>query len=302
MSETPDAPPQSLAGLSIEDLLAFLPEGNGRLNDKMGVQLVEVSAERVVATMPVEGNTQPFGLLHGGASVVLAETLGSIGSAIHAYPQKIAVGVDINATHHRSATSGLVTGVATAIHLGRSSTSYDVVITDERGKRVCTSRITCALLDAARAEGRQPGTRSRRTRRAARTRSMRWRLVRGVGHLACLRQPGPYGAGGRRAQHRLRGEGQPRHEPVGVARLRGGRRLHVGDAALLGEAAGRLHERAAHALAAEPREDVRRHGQHGRLEVERREGRGLEVDRSGDLAVDLGHRDAVVLALGSPSR
>ena len=148
MSETPDPTPPSLADMSIEALLDFLPDGNGRLNDKMGVQLVEVSAERVVATMPVEGNTQPFGLLHGGASVVLAETLGSIGSAIHAYPQKIAVGVDINATHHRSATSGLVTGVATAIHLGRSSTSYDIVITDADGRRVCTSRITCALLDA----------------------------------------------------------------------------------------------------------------------------------------------------------
>ncbi len=151
MSETSDTTPQSLAGMSIEDLLDFLPDGNGRLNDKMGVQLVEVSAERVVATMPVEGNTQPFGLLHGGASVVLAETLGSIGSAIHAYPRKIAVGVDINATHHRSATSGLVTGVATAIHLGRSSTSYDIVVTDELGRRVCTSRITCALLDAPQA-------------------------------------------------------------------------------------------------------------------------------------------------------
>ena len=148
MSETPDPTPPSLADMSIEDLLDFLPDGNGRLNDKMGVQLVEVSAERVVATMPVEGNTQPFGLLHGGASVVLAETLGSIGSAIHAYPQKIAVGVDINATHHRSATAGLVTGVATAIHLGRSSTSYDIVISDDQGRRVCTSRITCALLDA----------------------------------------------------------------------------------------------------------------------------------------------------------
>jgi 1,4-dihydroxy-2-naphthoyl-CoA hydrolase len=148
MSPTPPTTPASLADLTIEELLGFLPDGNGRLNDKMGVQLVEVSAERVVATMPVEGNTQPFGLLHGGASVVLAETLGSIGSAVHAYPAKIAVGVDINATHHRSATAGLVTGVATAIHLGRSSTSYDVVITDEDGRRVCTSRITCALLDA----------------------------------------------------------------------------------------------------------------------------------------------------------
>ena len=136
------------AKISIDDYLAALPEGAGKLNDKMGVELVEVSAERVVATMPVEGNTQPFGLLHGGASVVLAETLGSIGSAVHAYPAKVAVGVDINATHHRSATSGIVTGVATAIHLGRTSTSYDIVITDERGKRVCTSRITCALIDA----------------------------------------------------------------------------------------------------------------------------------------------------------
>jgi uncharacterized protein (TIGR00369 family) len=147
MSETPKTAPASLADLSVRELIDFLPQGNGRLNDKMGVELVEVSAERVVATMPVEGNTQPFGLLHGGASVVLAETLGSIGSAIHAYPDKIAVGVDINATHHRSATSGVVTGVATAGHLGRSSTSYDIVITDERGKRVCSSRITCALID-----------------------------------------------------------------------------------------------------------------------------------------------------------
>lgn len=138
--------PETLAGLSVEELIAFLPEGSGRLNDKMGLELVEISAERVVATMPVEGNTQPFGLLHGGASVVLAETLGSIGSVIHAYPDRMALGVDINATHHRSASSGIVTGVATAIHLGRTSTSYDIVITDERGKRVCTSRITCALM------------------------------------------------------------------------------------------------------------------------------------------------------------
>ena len=100
--------------------------------------------------MPVEGNQQPYGLLHGGASVVLAESLGSIGSAIHAYPlDKVAVGVDINATHHRSATSGLVTGVATPVHRGRTSACFEVVITDERGKRVCTSRITCALIPKA---------------------------------------------------------------------------------------------------------------------------------------------------------
>jgi uncharacterized protein (TIGR00369 family) len=153
MSTTPRSPessPESLDGITVEEFIAFMPEGMGRLNEKMGVELVEISAERVVATMPVEGNTQPFGLLHGGASVVLAETLGSVGSAIHAHPGKVAVGVDINATHHRSATSGTVTGVATAIHLGRTSTAYDIVITDERGKRVCTSRITCALVELPR--------------------------------------------------------------------------------------------------------------------------------------------------------
>ncbi|PVG84021.1 aromatic compound degradation protein PaaI [Nocardioides gansuensis] len=137
---------KSLAGLSIDEFVAAMPQGMGRLNEKMGVELAEISAERVVGTMPVEGNTQPLGLLHGGASVVLAETLGSVGSAIHASPEKVAVGVDINATHHRAATAGVLTGVATAIHLGRTSTCYEVVITDERGKRVCTSRITCALV------------------------------------------------------------------------------------------------------------------------------------------------------------
>jgi uncharacterized protein (TIGR00369 family) len=125
-------------------------EAMGALNQKMGVQILEASAERLVATMPVEGNTQPFGLLHGGASVVLAESLGSIGSAIHAHPDRISVGVDINATHHRAARTGLVTGVATPLHLGRTMATYEVVITDEQQRRVCTCRITCALLPKQR--------------------------------------------------------------------------------------------------------------------------------------------------------
>jgi uncharacterized protein (TIGR00369 family) len=112
----------------------------------MGIELVEATAERVVATMPVEGNTQPYGLLHGGASVVLAESLGSIGSAIHAGQDRLSVGVDINATHHRAARSGTVTGVATPVHLGRSMATYEVVISDEDGRRVCTSRVTCTLV------------------------------------------------------------------------------------------------------------------------------------------------------------
>ena len=139
--------------LTVEEYVEQMPEGMGGLNDKMGIELVEISAERVVGTMPVEGNTQPYGLLHGGASVALAETLGSVGSAIHGHPDRLAVGVDINATHHRAATSGTVTGVATALHLGRSMATYEVVVSDEQGRRVCTSRITCTLLPADRFRG-----------------------------------------------------------------------------------------------------------------------------------------------------
>ncbi|MEV4945902.1 hotdog fold thioesterase [Streptomyces sp. NPDC053755] len=117
----------------------------GHLGNRMGVQIVEASAEKVVGTMPVEGNTQPYGLLHGGASAVLAETLGSIGSMLHGGVSKIAVGVDLNCTHHRGARSGLVTGVATPVHRGRSTATYEIVITDEQDKRVCTARLTCML-------------------------------------------------------------------------------------------------------------------------------------------------------------
>lgn len=97
--------------------------------------------------MPVEGNIQPYGLLHGGASCVLAETLGSTGAALHAGPGRGAVGIEINATHHRSATAGHVTGVATRIHGGRTLATYDIEITDDQGRRVCTSRLTCMLRD-----------------------------------------------------------------------------------------------------------------------------------------------------------
>jgi 1,4-dihydroxy-2-naphthoyl-CoA hydrolase len=131
---------------SSAEVLAAMRANMGALNERMGIELVEASAERVVGTMPVAGNTQPYGLLHGGASVVLAETLGSIGAGIHGFPDHQAVGVDINATHHRAAKAGIVTGVATAIHRGRSMAAYEVIITDEDGRRVCTSRITCTLV------------------------------------------------------------------------------------------------------------------------------------------------------------
>ena len=122
----------------------------GALNDRMGIEVVEAGPDRVVGTMPVEGNTQPYGLLHGGASVVLAESLGSVGAALHAHPDRLAVGVDINATHHRGAREGTVTGTATAVHRGRTSATYEVVVVDEQDRRVCTARITCALVPRQR--------------------------------------------------------------------------------------------------------------------------------------------------------
>lgn len=120
----------------------------GELDEKMGVKVIEESAERVVATMPVEGNRQSLGLLHGGAMVSLAEAVGSWAAVIHASTMgKVCVGVDINATHHKSSRDGLVTATATAIRLGRSVCSHEVVITNEDGDRLCTARITNMIVD-----------------------------------------------------------------------------------------------------------------------------------------------------------
>jgi uncharacterized protein (TIGR00369 family) len=120
------------------------------LDAKMGLELLELTAERVVGRMPVEGNTQPFGLWHGGASCVLAETLASLGSYVHGRPDRVGVGVDLNATHHRPARSGWVTGTATALRLGRTVASYEVVLVDDAGERLCTARVTCQLVSQHR--------------------------------------------------------------------------------------------------------------------------------------------------------
>ncbi len=130
-----------------EEFLKFYKErGSGALDQKLGITIIQAEPGRIVGTMPVEGNTQPMGLLHGGANVVLAESLGSIGTSLHAGPTRKIVGVDINATHHKSATTGLVTGVATAISLGKTLCSWEIVITNEAGERTCTARITCLIL------------------------------------------------------------------------------------------------------------------------------------------------------------
>ena len=131
----------------MSDFLQIIRErGSGALDQKMGIEIIEASPQRLGGTMPVEGNTQPLGILHGGANVVLAESLGSIGTQLHAGPDRRIVGVDINATHHKSATIGKVTGVATAISLGKTMCSYEIVITNEAGERTCTARITCLIL------------------------------------------------------------------------------------------------------------------------------------------------------------
>ncbi|MGP9723680.1 PaaI family thioesterase [Corynebacterium sp. AOP40-9SA-29] len=115
----------------------------GELDEKLGVKILQESPEKVVATMPVAGNRQSLGLLHGGAMVAVAEAVGSWAALKHASTSGNAVvGVDINATHHASVSEGTITATATAIRLGRRMCSHEVVITDEDSRRLCTVRIS----------------------------------------------------------------------------------------------------------------------------------------------------------------
>lgn len=114
---------------------------------RMGIELVELGAEHSVARMPVEGNTQTIGILHGGAHVVLGETLGSLSSAIHGGPTKFPVGIEINATHSRSVSEGWVVGTCTALSLGGTLCTHEIVIRDEEGRRLSTVRMTNFLRD-----------------------------------------------------------------------------------------------------------------------------------------------------------
>ena len=124
-------------------------EPEATLAERMGIKILELSAERVVGTMPVAGNTGSTlagGALHSGAAGLLAETLGSSGAAVHGGPDRSAVTIEVNATHHRPADTE-VTGVATRVHGGSTLATYDVEITDASGRRVCTARLTCRLHD-----------------------------------------------------------------------------------------------------------------------------------------------------------
>ena len=136
--------PENLAPELVERLVST---GGGALAVKMGIEFVELSAEHSVARMPVEGNTQVIGLLHGGAHVVLGESLGSVSSAIHAGAGRYAVGIEINATHSHSITSGFVTGTCTALVLGRTLATHEIVMRDDDGRRLSTVRMTNMLRD-----------------------------------------------------------------------------------------------------------------------------------------------------------
>lgn len=129
-----------------DDALTF----PGTLIERLGITIVSVAPDIVIATMPVEGNTQPYGLLHGGATAALAETVGSLGAMAHASGSGVAVGVDLNITHHRSARAGNVTATATALHLGRTVATYAVKVTDQEDRLVATARLTCAIVGEER--------------------------------------------------------------------------------------------------------------------------------------------------------
>ena len=128
----------------------LIETGGGELAQKMGIEFLELSAELSIARMPVEGNRQVVGLLHGGAHVVLAESLGSMSSAIHGGPDRIAVGIEINATHSKSATEGYVTATCEALVLGRTLATHQITIRDDAGNRLSTVRMTNFIRDAQR--------------------------------------------------------------------------------------------------------------------------------------------------------
>ena len=118
-----------------------------QLQDRMGIELLSLTRDEVVGRMPVAGNRQPYGLLHGGASAVLAESLGSLLSALHVLPERTPVGLELSCTHHRAAVDGWVTGTARPLHVGRSTSTSEIVLVDEQGRRTCTARLTCLHRD-----------------------------------------------------------------------------------------------------------------------------------------------------------
>jgi uncharacterized protein (TIGR00369 family) len=123
---------------------AWAPTGQiSPLDDKLGIRIVDYDPDRLVATMPVEGNQQPYGLLHGGATCSLIETTGSWAAALHAGPDRQVVGIELNVSYLRATTSGVVTAVCTPVRRGRTLATFLVEVNDERGRPTATGRLTC---------------------------------------------------------------------------------------------------------------------------------------------------------------
>jgi uncharacterized protein (TIGR00369 family) len=118
------------------------------LDDKLGITIVDFDPDRLVATMPVKGNEQPFGLLHGGATCSLVETIGSWAAMLGAGPDRRAVGIELNATYVKAATSGVVTAVCTPVRRGRTLSTFLIQVSDDEGRPTATARLTTMALDS----------------------------------------------------------------------------------------------------------------------------------------------------------
>jgi uncharacterized protein (TIGR00369 family) len=142
--------PEEIGQLSPQELAERLSPPPGTLAARLGIQLIEASPERMVGRLEVEGNRQPAGRLHGGASLALAEELASLGSWLNLdTTQQVAVGVDLNATHVRGVRQGSVLGTALRVYRGRKLLVWTVTIEDAQGKVCCLARCSCQVIPAS---------------------------------------------------------------------------------------------------------------------------------------------------------
>ena len=122
-----------------------VPPFAGTLIERLGIEIVQAGPDRVVARMPVDGNTQPYGLLHGGATASLCETVASFGTALAAGPGRLVVGVELNVNHLRAVRGGSVTATGLPLHIGRSTAVWDMKVHDDKGNLVAVSRLTLVI-------------------------------------------------------------------------------------------------------------------------------------------------------------
>jgi 1,4-dihydroxy-2-naphthoyl-CoA hydrolase len=143
-------PVAAVAGERAEETVARLGGSlTGTLILRLGIEVTEAGPDRVVARMPVEGNTQPFGLLHGGATAALCETVASLGASLAAAPDGRAVGIELNVNHIRAVTRGTVTATGRPLHSGRSTAVWDVRVRDDADRLIAAGRLTLSIREAA---------------------------------------------------------------------------------------------------------------------------------------------------------